>query len=100
MDTESNEALLKSVLSVAVPMWVERLQSMPWPDVEYRAKGCGQYVAEHGDVILYRSKKKGESAKAFNYLAQGLAALSFLPGGVHFLELHFENIHPDLANTE
>jgi hypothetical protein len=47
-------------------------------------------VAHHGDNILYRSKKKGESAKAFNALAKGLACLAFAPGGVNAFGGHWQ----------
>jgi hypothetical protein len=44
---------------------------------------------------LYRVP--GESAKAFNALARGIAALSFAPGGVTTFGMHFE---AKLRNTE
>lgn len=88
--------LLQSALQAAVPLWAELLKRQPWAQVQGRAKECGQMIAEHGDHILYRSKKKGETASAFNALAEGIAALSFCPGGVTTFGLHFENQHPDL----
>lgn len=78
--------LLITTLQVAVPLWIERLRDR---DVEYlmeRAKICGQVVAERGDIIQFRSKKKGASAEAFNRLAEGLACAALVvPGGVTFL---------------
>lgn len=80
-----NESLMRATLELAVPLWIEQVRH--WPE-EYRAERrqvCGQAVAERGDVAQYRSKKKGESAEAFNRLAEGLALLAFAPGGVTFL---------------
>jgi hypothetical protein len=88
--------LLEISLSAAVPLWIENLKARPWCEVKRRADICAQAVAEHGDVILYRSKKLGASADAFNRLAEGLAACAFAPGGVKFLGLHFEAKHPEL----
>lgn len=87
--------LLRTSLQVAVPMWVENLKLQSWAQIQPRLRHCSQMIAEHGDVILYQSKKKGETARAFNALAEGLAILSFAPGGVTAFGLHFENLHPD-----
>lgn len=50
----------------------------------------GQLIAERGDVILYRSKKKGETAKMLNVLVESLSLLAFQPGGVTFGGMHFQ----------
>jgi len=47
-------------------------------------------IAEHGDDILFRSKRKGATASAFNALAEGIAILSFAPGGVKVFGGHWE----------
>jgi hypothetical protein len=93
MDT----GLLTITLSAAVPLWIERLKEQPWDAVQARARECAQIVVEKGDIIQFRSKKKGETAAAFNALAEGIAALSFVPGGVKAFGMHFEAQHPDLA---
>lgn len=85
-----NEAALAGMLAVAVPMWIEQIRDMPWEEKMERAKECAQIVAEKGDVILYKSKKKGETAAAFNSLAEGVAILAFAPGGVTVFGMHFE----------
>ncbi len=82
--------LLKTTLSVAVPLWIGRLRSKPMGYILERAQACGQEIAEHGDLILFRSKKKGQTAEAFNRLAEGLACMSFVPGGVMFLGVRWE----------
>ncbi len=83
--------MLRSVLGCAVPLWAMELKKLPWSEIEKIAHESAQIVAEKGDVLQFRSKKKGETANAFNALAKGLAALSFCPGGVTFLGDHYEN---------
>ena len=90
-DRESaTSILLSSTLQLAVPLWIDQLRKRDWEYVQERAKICSDYVAEHGDVILFRGKKKGESATAFNHLAEGIACLSFCPGGVKIFGGHWE----------
>lgn len=89
-DFSQQESLLKISLSAAVPLWVNELKNRDWSFLIERAKICSQEVAEHGDNLLFRSKKKGESATAFNRFAEGLAILSMAPGGVKIFGLHFE----------
>jgi hypothetical protein len=48
------------------------------------------YLGSHGDDLLFKSKKAGDTAKVFNILADGLARLSFVPGGVDIFGMHFE----------
>ncbi len=88
-----NDELIKISLSAAVPLWVLEFQRMDWSKLLKIAEVAGQTVAEKGDIIQFRSKKKGETAKAFNELAKGVAVLSFFPGGVTCFGLHFENKH-------
>ena len=88
-----NEAMLRASLSLAVPMWADRLRSVPFRDLLARAPEIGQHIASKGDCILFKSKK-GETAEAFNQLAEGLAILSFVPSGVTFMGDHYKNEHP------
>lgn len=90
-----DENLLRTSLNLAVPMWVFRLSEVPLDDLVRRAPDLGQFIGEKGDIMQFKSKKKGESANAFNKLAEGIAILSFMPGGVTFLGDHYENTHPD-----
>lgn len=83
--------LLKISLSAAVPLHIAEMKSLPWAEVSRIASEASQFIAEHGDALMY--KTKGVTAKAFNHLAKGLAALSFVPGGVKFLGMHFEARH-------
>jgi hypothetical protein len=91
MRDDTVREVLRIALSAAVPLHVMELQRLSWAEVSASAKACGDIIAEKGDVLQFRGKKRGESAKAFNALARGLAALSFAPGGVTFLGDHYEN---------
>lgn len=72
-------------------MWIEQLRDLPFEQILERSKVCGQHIAERGDVLQFGNKKKdGKAAEAFNRLAEGLACLSFAPGGVKVLEMKFE----------
>lgn len=88
----SCENLMRATLQVAVPLHIEEMKGMPWEQIEELAHGTAQIIAEKGDVAQFKSEKKGESAKAFNAIARGLAALSFCPGGVTFLGDHWETV--------
>ena len=80
--------LLRCALEVAVPLWIERVRDWSEAERARRRAVCSQAVAKHGDVILYR--ERGKTADAFNRLAEGLALLAFVPGGVTLGDLHFE----------
>jgi hypothetical protein len=87
MDT--NAELLRIALATAVPFWIMRVRNRPHYRQE-RASQCAAIIAEKGDIILYKSKKKGETAKAFNALAEALAIGAFVPGGISFAGLTWE----------
>lgn len=92
--------LLQAALQVSVPLYIARLVHEPWSRVAQRARECAQVVASQGDVILYRSRRQGQTAGAFNHLAEGLACVAFCPGGVTIFDLHFEAKHPDVTTTD
>lgn len=87
---ERTRELLKISLLCAVPLWIGRVRRWPIERRVERARAAAQIIAEKGDVLMFRAGKKGESAEAFNRLAESLACLSFNPGGVTFLGVHFE----------
>lgn len=82
--------LLRMTLGAAVPLWCQRhgLCSTEW--LAARAKACGVVVASQGDIIQFKSKKKGETAKAFNAMAEGIACMALVrPEGVEAFGLRF-----------
>jgi hypothetical protein len=88
----SNQFLLKTHLEAMVPLAIQVINDNGGITDEHinRARRIAWEIAEHGDIILYKSDKKGESARVVNELVEGLAVLSFCPGGVRFMGLHFE----------
>jgi hypothetical protein len=89
----SNESLLKTSLSAAVPLWAMQFQDEPWDSIQKQIPEITKELCERGDLIMFKSAKKGETAKAFNALARCIAILSFAPGGVDCFGMHFENKH-------
>lgn len=91
---DPTNGLLGMTLLLAVPLWVDRwrdrLASWTWPQVLARGRELSRVVAEKGDVMQFRGGKKGETAAAFNALAEGVALLSMFPGGVRFLGERWE----------
>lgn len=85
------EELLKLMLPAVVPLWIHELKNLPWSEITQIAAEASQYIATHGDTLMY--KTKGTTGKAFTQLAKGIAALSFVPGGVKIFGLHFEARH-------
>src|SRR5262249_8279478 len=74
---ETKLALLRATLEVAVPMWIEKLKLSPIEFVLARANEVGAIVAgPAGADVLYRSRRPGDTASAFNALAEGVACLS------------------------
>jgi hypothetical protein len=80
--------LLKMSLQAAIPLWIEEYRQVPWEDLRKIADEASRFLSEHGDAIMYR--QKGVTREAFNHLARSLAVLSFVPGGVNFMDMHFE----------
>lgn len=100
MPDDVKDSLLAMSLQVAVPLWIHRLKDRPWSELTVMAAEASQIVAEKGDIILFKGKKKGETAAAFNALARGVAILSFCPGGVTLFGQHWEAGHPEVARFE
>ena len=94
-DAMKNGGLLPIALSAAVPLWIHRLKQQPWTEIEKRLPELSKVLTEKGDVILFRSDKPGKTAAAFNALAEAMAVLSFVPGGVTAFGQHYEGQHPD-----
>ena len=82
--------LLRDTLFVTVPLWIERVRGYSEERRLDCARECAQVIAEKGDRILFRGKKWGETATAFNALAEGIGCAAFQPGGLDFLGDHWE----------
>jgi hypothetical protein len=79
-------SVLVTMLQLAVPMWIAEVnQRHGETRTELLAnwqEEAGPVVAANGDNILYLGHKRGDTAKAFNSLARGLAVLAHATGGV------------------
>jgi hypothetical protein len=86
--------LLELSISAAVPLWIESLKLLPEDELEQllrdRTPELSEIVACRGDELLFRSNRAGGTAEVFNALAEAVALLAFLPGGVTFAGLSFE----------
>lgn len=80
---------LKMSISMAVPLWAERLSHLTLDEIfDHEINGkLSQILAEKGDVLQFGGKG---CAEAFNALAEGIARLAYVPGGVCFCGLRFE----------
>lgn len=90
--------ILRMCLATAVPMWIEQWKLIPLDEViayAGRPEAVDRIAGPSGVELEYRSKKPGGTARFFNAVAQSLGAMAFLPGGVDFLDLHWEARHPD-----
>jgi len=84
---------LSIALSAAVPLWIIGLKEKGGPSSEDWAwlKEAQDILTNVGEGILYASKKKSETAKAFNAVAKAIAIMSFLPGGITLFNQHWES---------
>ncbi len=88
----SAQMVLPTALSAAVPLWVIEIYERGGPTADdwQRLRSLDRVLAERGDQLLFRGSRAGETAEVFNALAEALAILSFLPGGVPFGEERFD----------
>lgn len=88
--SESNEwGLMKIVLSVAVPLRIEELRHKPVEEIldPEQLNSIQRTLDEAREDVLYGGKG---CAEGFNAVADGLARLAFMPGGVTVLGMHFD----------
>lgn len=83
---------LSTAMGAAVPLWIMQMQEHGGPseeDLKY-AQETSSILGSEGDKLLFRGKKKGETARIFNRTAKAIAVLSFCPGGITIFGQHFE----------
>jgi hypothetical protein len=81
--------ILTLALDAAVPLWILKHKDTCPDDRMYRAHYLADIIAGEGDNILFRGPKAGDTARAFNALAEGLALMAYVPGGVTFAGRHW-----------
>jgi hypothetical protein len=86
--------LLEMTLEVAVPLRIWELRHATGGERIRLAGQASCEIAEHGDVILYRSPRHGDTARAVSWLITGLACAAYQPGGVRFGNLGWCAAHP------
>jgi hypothetical protein len=87
---------LPIMISIAVPLRIAELKSLP-PD-QFR-QCCWEWISRAEDEGLFSSEAvlfyvEGQSSRAFNALAQLIAAMAFVPGGITIFDQHFVAVHP------
>ena len=85
-----SDTCLQTSLSAAVPLWILEKQKQSWAEISQRIPYCLEIIAHHADDALFKSKEKGKTAAAFNAIAEAIAILSFIPGGVTIFGNHWE----------
>jgi hypothetical protein len=82
-------------LDVAVTIEIDRMRRLALDEVLDIARASSDVVAAHGDDLQFGGKHCRET---FVALARGLAAASFVPGGIRFLGRRWESQHPERAS--
>ena len=78
---------LLGLLELSVRMRLSTMTSQQALDAIHagRCQELAQVIGEKGDVIMFKGKKQGESAAAFNALAEAITFGTLVPGGIRFL---------------
>lgn len=89
----STNSLIETFLSAAIPLRIEEIQSRGGPTKEgmETMREYAKLLGEHGDALLFKSKKKGETAQMTNGLVHAIATLPFAPGGIPLFGQHWES---------
>lgn len=85
--------LLAVALQASVTLRIHQLRQRGGPTEKdfARVGPYGQELAEKGDRLLFRGNKPGESAEMFNKLADAIAVMAFVPGGVIAFGTRYES---------
>ena len=84
--------LFRAALAAGVPIAMQDLEQQGGPlERDYEAaRAFGETIATEGADILFRSKKRGVTAKLMTQLIRTLAVLAYAPGGVSVAGLLFD----------
>lgn len=81
--------LLRLSLQAAVPLRILDVRDWGHERRGRAAAECSRVIAEHGDDLMFGGR---HAADAFNKLALGLACAAYVPGGITFLDDHWEMV--------
>ena len=89
--------LLELMMVPAVFLRVAAMKEQGGPTAEdlRKAQETADILGEHGDVLIHGGGKPGQTADLFNRVAQAIAVLAFVPGGVELFGTRFEARLPD-----
>ncbi len=82
MNTDSHPIHGTLQLSVWLRIQKFKQQGGPTEDDYTRAMAFAPILAEKADILLFGGGKKNEVAELFNKLADAVAVMAFVPGGV------------------
>jgi hypothetical protein len=81
-----DDGILVVTLQLAVPLWIAEAHTRTGETrvdlLRAWREDASEVVAHRGDALMFTTKKRGDTAKAFNSLARGIAALACHRGGV------------------
>lgn len=93
-DRHSEEyKVMAMMLSVAVPLYIQRFLNRGGVTKEDFLR-VASYNDELGraDNLFFRAKREGEIASFFNKVAESMAVLSFVPGGIELFDVSYESL--------
>ena len=85
---EEERAYLREVIRGSVRQWLLFASSQPWEEVRARARTLHAAVMAMGDAPDYTDPN------VLNLISQAVALAAFTPGGVWYMDLHFQAKHP------
>ncbi|HMI84898.1 MAG TPA: hypothetical protein VK550_12445 [Polyangiaceae bacterium] len=87
--------LLSMALEVGVSLRIDQLKRESIDTILNPAEMAelADDIAFHADVVMYKSKKPGETARHFTRLVEAIARLAYVQGGIKFNGVRYEAAH-------
>jgi hypothetical protein len=79
----------RTALEAAVPLWQIKMQDLTFEERAAICREAQDTLRAVSEFFIFKGKS-GQSAQAFNAVARGIAALSFMPGGCRCFGIHWE----------
>jgi hypothetical protein len=89
---DTQAALLRLHLQTCVPLRLAELRRQGGPtEADWqRTAEVGQEIAEHGDWLMFRGPRQGDTARLVGKVVDAVAMLAYCPGGIDILGVHWE----------